>query len=212
MPQKDSEFIAWASTIYKDCSQSSTPWQIDPNLLQQFKTLLDEAQTAFKNNSNRELKNKSTVSLKNAAFALLKRFLSSFISMLIGNLDIPDEAIRSMGLRPRRPHARQPLPAPNEAPMLTAIVGQHHDVTVYVSGLQHGHPTERLKNEKYAGFLLKYRLDDTEQWQFLVSTKLRHILIFENEDRGKHLFLQAAWVNPRMKNGPWSEEIKELVN
>jgi hypothetical protein len=212
MPRKDGEFIAWASTIYDDCSQSATPWQIDSDLLQQFDTLLDEAKTAFENNSNRELKNRSTVSLKNAAFVALKHFLSPFINMLIGNLHVPDEAITSMGLRPRHFHTRQPLPIPSEAPVLTAIVGQHHDVTVYVSNLQHGHPTERLKNEKYAGFLLKYRLDDTEQWQFLISTKLRHTLILENEDEGKHIFLQAAWVNPRMKNGPWSEEVKELVN
>ncbi|MDR0338425.1 MAG: hypothetical protein LBI18_15230 [Planctomycetaceae bacterium] len=212
MPKKDSDFIAWASTIYNDCAQSATQWQINPNSIQLFESLLNEAKNAFEHNSNKELKNKATVVLKNATFVALKHFLSAFVNTLEGNLNVPDEAITAMSLRPRHPHARQPLPVPNDAPMLTAVVGQHHDVTVYVRSLLHGHPTEQLNNRKYAGFLLKYKLDPNEQWQFLVSTKLHHNLLFNNEDKGKNLHLQAAWVNPRMQNGPWSEELEELVN
>ncbi|MDR1958543.1 MAG: hypothetical protein LBQ54_05815 [Planctomycetaceae bacterium] len=33
-------------------------------------------------------------------------------------------------------------------PVLTVVVGQHHDVVVYVSTLQHGHPTQYLKGRE----------------------------------------------------------------
>ncbi|MDR1479692.1 MAG: hypothetical protein LBJ00_12225, partial [Planctomycetaceae bacterium] len=59
----------------------------------------------------------------------------------------------TLGLRPRHPHAYEPLPAPTEAPVLTAIVGQHHDITLYASTPQHGRPTQLLTNGKFAGFI-----------------------------------------------------------
>jgi hypothetical protein len=101
---------------------------------------------------------------------------------------------------------------PTEAPVLTAVVGQHHDVTTYVSTLQHGHPTEYLKDGKYAGFILKYLMDGETQWQSIISTKLHYTLIFTDAEEEKYIRLQAAWVNPRIQNGPWSEEVRELIN
>jgi hypothetical protein len=212
MPRKDAEFIAWTKTIYRDCSENAPTWQLDTTLLNQFNDLVVTATAAYENNADKELRNRATVKLKDAAFLALKLFLSTYINTLEGNNNIPDEAIESMGLRPRHPHAHQPIPVPTEAPVLTAIVGQHHDVTVYASTLQHGHPTAFLKDGKYAGFMLKYLMDGETQWQSIVSTRLHYTLIFTDADEGKYIRLQAAWVNPRMQNGPWSEEVRELIN
>jgi hypothetical protein len=212
MPIKDAEFIAWAKTIYRDCSENAPTWDLDQNLLDQFYELLSDATTAYENNADKELRNRASVKIKDAAFSALKSFLSTYVNTLEGNTNSPDEAIESMGLRPRHPHAHQPIPIPTEAPVLTAVVGQHHDVTVYVSTLQHGHPTERLKDGKYAGFVLKYLVEGETQWQTVVSTKLHYILIFTDAEEGKHIRIQAAWINPRIQSGPWSEEVRELIN
>ena len=212
MPIKDGEFIAWARTIYNDCEKNVETWKIDMDQLTQFSNLVAIAEDAYRQNVNKEFRNKASVSIKDAEFLRLKQFLQTFINTLEGNLNIPDEAITSMGLRPRHPHAHQPIPVPTEAPVLTAVVGQHHDVTVYVSTLQHGHPTEFLKDGKYAGFMLKYLVDGETQWQSVVSTQLHYNLIFTDADEGKYIRLQAAWINPRIQNGPWSEEVKELIN
>jgi hypothetical protein len=37
-------------------------------------------------------------------------------------------------------------------------------------------------------------------------------LIFTDAEEGKHIRLQGAWINPRIQNGPWSEEVRELIN
>ncbi|MDR1268982.1 MAG: hypothetical protein LBK82_05605 [Planctomycetaceae bacterium] len=187
-------------------------WGLDPTLLQQLNTSLGIAETTYQINIDKAVKSKTTTSAKNAAFVVLKQFLSAYVNLLEGNLLVPDDAIHNMGLRPRHPSAHQPLPIPDEAPVLVAIVGQHHDVTLYVSTLQHGHPTEYLKNGKYAGFILKYLIEGETQWQTVISTQLHYTLIFTDAEEGKYIRLQAAWVNPRMQNGPWSEEVRELIN
>ncbi|MDR1480214.1 MAG: hypothetical protein LBJ00_14860 [Planctomycetaceae bacterium] len=212
MPRQDAEFISWSKTIYRDCTENAAVWNLDMTLLGQFGELLEDAEAKYQDNVDKELKNRATTKAKDGAFATLKRFLKAYVNLLEGNTEIPDESIVSMGLRPRHPHAHEPIPAPTEAPVLTAIVGQHHDITLYASTLQHGRPTKFLTDGKYAGFMLKYRIDGEAQWESLISTKLHYTLIFTDEDEGKHVFLKAAWVNPRMQNGPWSEEVKELVN
>jgi hypothetical protein len=212
MPIKDAEFIAWAKTIFYDCSENAEAWEIASEVIAQFSDLVEIANEAFLVNSDKERRNKASVSTKDAAFLRLKQFLHTFVSALEGNLAVPDEAITAMGLRPRHPHAHQPIPVPTEAPVLTAVVGQHHDVTVYVSTLQHGHPTEYLKDGKYAGFVLKYLIDGESQWQSVVSTRLHYTLIFTDAEEGRYIRLQGAWVNPRIQNGPWSEEVRELIN
>ncbi|MDR2756800.1 MAG: hypothetical protein LBC20_13945 [Planctomycetaceae bacterium] len=212
MPRKDVEFIAWAKTIYRDCETNAVIWGIDSEQLAQFADLVELADKAFQTNSNREQRNKASVYAKNAAYGNLKRFLQTFINILEGNLKIPDAAITSMGLRPRHRTAYQPIPVPTDTPVITVIVGQHNEIAVYASTLQHGHPAEFLKNEKYAGFLLKYRFEDAPQWQFVISTRLHYTLLFNDSDKGKYLLLQGAWLNPRMQNGPWSEEVRELIN
>jgi hypothetical protein len=212
MPRKDSDFLAWARTIYHDSSENAEAWDIAPAVIAQLSDLVEDADETFRTNTDKERKSKATVTAKDAAFLALKQFLRTFVNALEGNPSVPDEALTGMGLRPRHPHAHQPIPAPTDAPVLTAVVGQHHDVTVYVSTLQHGQPTEFLKNGKYAGFILKYLVNNETQWHSVVSTQLHHTLIFTDDDEGKYIRLQAAWVNPRIQNGPWSEEVRELIN
>jgi hypothetical protein len=84
-------------------------------------------------------------------------------------------------------------------------------VDIYVSTLQHAHPTEFLSDKKYGGFLLRYKFDDAVEWKAVISTKLHHTLIFTEDYVGKHITLQAAWVNTRMLPGPWSDEVHETI-
>jgi hypothetical protein len=212
MPRAESDFLAWARTIYDSCSQHATEWGLSPLLISQLSAVYSDADTAYQANLNQELKNRSTTSLKNAAFLVLKTFLSTFNKYLESNLDVPNEALIAMGLPSREHHAHLPIPIPTDAPVLSVVTGQHHDVTVYVSTLQHGHPTEFLKDGKYHGFILKYKVEGETEWTQIVSTQLHHVLIFEEELEGKYCVFQAAWVNPRIQNGPWSDQIKELIN
>ncbi|MDR2116537.1 MAG: hypothetical protein LBP87_09160 [Planctomycetaceae bacterium] len=212
MPTKDGEFIAWAETILRYCTENASQWNIDSSQLMQFTNLTNVAAAAYQVNSHLDERIRTTVAIKDEAFLNLKRFLQQFVNMLEGNPNISDLAIIEMELRPRHPSAHQPIPVPTEAPVITAVVRQHHDITVYASTLQQGHPTEFLTSGKYGGFLLQYQIENTVQWQSVLSTRLHYTLIFSEAEEAKHILLQGAWVNPRMQNGPWSEQIRELIN
>ncbi|MDR1291491.1 MAG: hypothetical protein LBK06_09850 [Planctomycetaceae bacterium] len=212
VPRIDSEFIAWVKSLFMTCSERATEWQLDPALLNQFAVLCDDACTKFDKNADKETKNHRTTLAKDAAFSRLKSFLSGYVNLLEGNENITDEEIDGMGLRPRHPGGHLPIPVPDEAPDLSVVVGQHHDVTIYVSTLQHGHPTHYLKDGKYAGFICQYKIEGEDAWHTVISTKLHHTFIFTEAEEGKHITIRVAWLNPTMQQGPWSEEVTELIN
>ncbi|MDR3197402.1 MAG: hypothetical protein LBU34_05980 [Planctomycetaceae bacterium] len=72
--------------------------------------------------------------------------------------------------------------------------------------------THSAGNTKYGSFLLRYKFDGESEWKTPVSTKLRHTLIFTEEEVGKRIIMQAAWVNTRMLPGHWSDEVWEIIN
>jgi hypothetical protein len=212
MPKPDGEFIVWARAIHDTCYKNLTEWELPPTLVEQFGTLLDDAEAKYAANANKEARNKMTVVDKNTSFAALKAFLSTFVNALEGNTLIPDNEIEKMGLRPRHQKAHQPDPPPKNAPALAVLVGQHHDADVYVSSPQHGQVTHFLADENYLGFMLKYRFESETEWHTVLSTKLHHRLIFTEAEEGKYIIMQAAWINSTLQNGPWSDEVRELIN
>ncbi|MDR1493112.1 MAG: hypothetical protein LBT05_10370 [Planctomycetaceae bacterium] len=126
-------------------------------------------------------RNHLTTVEKQTAFQALRLFFRMFIYALLGNPAVPDESLASMSIRPRTRAAKLPTSTPTEVPVVSAVVGQHHDVTFYVAKPQLGRPAEFLKNPKYYGFILKYKLENESEWKQLVSTKLRHTMIFDEQ-------------------------------
>jgi hypothetical protein len=206
----EAQFIAFANTINSQCKEHKTEWNIDNAKLTTFDSLLSTANDAYETNSNKATKNAVTVANKNSAIAELKRFLGSFITYIEINDSVPDAAIEAMGLRPRHRTARQPLARPNEQ-LLLSVKKLHDEMIVYAQRPEHGQSTTSVAPTRYHGFILRYRIDGDEQYQIAISTRLRHTIRFDRANEGKRVFLSAAWVNPRLENGPWCNEISEII-
>jgi hypothetical protein len=211
-PKQDAPFIAWAKNISTQCGENMTAWNLDTELLNRLETLTGTADETYLANENPELKNRFTAAQKRAAFTELKVFLGTYVYVLLADTDIPDEAIDGMDLPPRKHHYHGPLPAPAEAPEPTAIVGQHHDVTVYVAVEITGQPVDTLTKKGYHGFIIRYKKEDEAEWHEEYSTRLHVILYFDAEDQGKNLQILVAWINPRLQHGPWSDETVTMIN
>jgi hypothetical protein len=84
-------------------------------------------------------------------------------------------------------------------------------MTLYASRPEQVHPTATVGPTHYHGFMIRYRIEGSEHWQSEVSTRLHHTLFFDHADRGKGVTFTAAWVNPRLEPGPWSDEITEII-
>jgi hypothetical protein len=208
----DGLFLSMANSIEEQCTEHKTAWHIETERLEKLRSLLAEANETYKANSDIALKNAVTAANKKFAFAELKHYLNNFINYLIANLDVPDEALSSMGLRTRRRPARLPLPRPTDSPILL-LRQQHGEITVHVSRPLYDHPAASVvPTHHFHGFALQYRVDGDPHYQTVYSTRLRHTLRFAAEHMGKTVFLSAAWINPRLETGPWSSDYSAIIN
>jgi hypothetical protein len=185
-------------------------WNIDPERRLMFDTLLANANTTYAVNSNKATKNAITSANKKVAFGELKHFLGTFVDYLEVNLNIPDAALEYMGLRPRHRQAHQPLPPPTDE-LVLSVLRQHDEITLYAARPEHDQPTASVGPSKHHGFMIRYKKEEDTQYQTVISTRLHHTLYFDHTDEGKRVFISAAWVNPRLEPGPWSNEISEII-
>ena len=206
----DAQFIALAEDLHSQAHLHESELGVDAAQLATFDALLAVARTAYDANSDRSTKNAVTTANKRAAFSDLRAFLSMFIDTLVGNARVPDEALAYMGLRPRRRHRHAPLPRPTE-PIVLSVTRRHDEMSVHASMPDHGHPAGGVGASDHYGFMLRYKIEGAERYEILVSTRLRHTLFFDRADEGKKITLAAAWVNPRLETGPWSEDITEII-
>jgi hypothetical protein len=211
-PRTDAEYIAWARNIDSQCTAHQTDWHLDSSQVTQLNTLFANADAAYQANLNPETSSRRTAANKKAAFVQLRKFMGLYVNVLVANTYISEEDLAAMGLPSREHHFHMPIPPPHEAPDLIAIVGQHHDVDLYASILQHGQPSEFVTKKEYHGLVVRYRKEGEEAWHEEVSTRLHITLLFDEEDRGKYVVVTAAWINPRIQHGPWSDEIRVLIN
>jgi hypothetical protein len=192
--------------------QNLTKWKIDNTKMQELGGIANTAKSAYSENINPEEKNRRTSKTKIEAFSALREYMSIFTLTLIANLNIGDDDLAAMGIRPRKRHAYMPLPTPPHAPNLEVISGQHHEVSAYASIPQLGHSTTYLKDHGVFGIRLRTRLEGESEWRERDYTRVHVSLAFNDEDVGKHLSVAVAWINPRLENGPWSDTITVIIN
>jgi hypothetical protein len=205
----DADFLNQVNTIAAECSSHKGEWNIDNDRLNTFTLLQTNANSAYAANGDLATKNAITSANKKAAFGELKHFLGTFVNYLEVNDSVPDAALAAMGLRSRHQPAHHPLPRPNEQPVIT-VRKQHDEMTVYAARSKHDHPASTAESAHHYGFMLRYRKEGCNEYT-VVSTRLHHMLFFERADEGARIYLSAAWVNPRLEAGPWSEEISEII-
>jgi hypothetical protein len=211
-PVKDGDFIAWVRNLLEKCEINQVLWMLIVEDLTELGRLFNIADMAYRLNLNPEEASHRTATAKKVAIKELRDFCALYVPTLVANRHISEAELEAMGLPSRIHHFHEPIPVPPVAPGITAVVGQHHDIDVYAAIPEHGHPTQSVISKRYHGFLLRYRMESEETWHEQISTRLHVTLLFEDADEGKYIVLKAAWVNPRMEHGPWSDDIRVLIN
>jgi hypothetical protein len=173
---------------------------------------VQEATVAYENNLLLDTRNRISRVTKTAAIAALRSFLRLFVPTLRANEAIDDSYLGILRLPPRKRHARQPLPPPGEEPEVNVLTKQGHEIRVYVSTPNYGHPSVSATRKAYHGFVVRYRKEGDAEWKDAYSTRLHTDIRFQDEDKGKRITIMAAWINPRLQHGPWSYEMHVLIN
>jgi hypothetical protein len=210
LDKPDSQFIVLAVDLNDQCVANAAAWNLDAERLTELTALVTAAYDAYTANVNDRTSNKETSETKKAAFQALKQFLGLYIDSLVGNLAIPDSELKAMGLRSRTRQYHGKLPRPTEAPVVM-ITGRHGQITVGVSKGSDGHPTQSVNPDRHHGFMLRWRFENETEMHFVTTTRLRHTLAFEAADELRRIVLSAAWINPTLEEGPWSEPVTTHV-
>jgi hypothetical protein len=208
LQRTDEQFLAIANNINEQSVAHASEWRLDPEQTAMLQTLTTNANVAYAANNNPASKNHITSVDKQFAFGELKRFLGTYINFLEGNIHVSDEALAVMQLRPRSHPARHPISLPTIQPVIS-VVRKHGELTVYVAQPQI-HPTSSIAPGNYHAFALQWKFEGETEYRTVISTRLHHTLFFDRKDETRRVILSAAFVNPRLQPGPWSDEITEV--
>jgi hypothetical protein len=210
LKRTDADFLAQARNINQQCHEHATAWDIDPHRLADFDRLLANAAGTYEANSDPATRNATTSANKREAFGELRHFIGMYVNYLEGNIKVPESALKSMELRPRRRPGYKPLPRPTGQPAIL-IRRQHDEITVYVFQPTHGQPADSVGESSTHCFMLRHKKEGEAEWHTVVSSRLHCTLFFNREDEGTSVTLSAAWMNPRFETGPWSDEIQAVI-
>ncbi|MDR1190227.1 MAG: hypothetical protein LBK60_01000 [Verrucomicrobiales bacterium] len=217
IPSTDGDFIPYAQNIYDVSFSNRVAWGVSQAYLDELKPALAQAATAFDLKSKDATRTHATVALSKAACHSLRVLLSAFIHHLKALKNTVTEGdLAAMGISPRHPGTRHPLPTPTEAPELTLTPGGHYDLDIYLTGLQKGGNDQYLvPGHVYHSAIVQYRFEDAPAdgpWEQKIVTKKHLTLIFEETARGKYLLVKAVWLNPTMQPGPWSDTRRIFIS
>jgi hypothetical protein len=209
LQRPDGQFLAIAKNITEQSVMHASDWNLEPEQLAMLQTLTENANVAYVANTNPASKNHITSVDKRYTFDELKRFLGTYINFLEGNMHVSDEALAVMQLRPRSHPARHPISPPTIPPVMS-VVRKHGELTVYVAQ-PHIHSTSSIAPGNYHAFALQWKFEGETEYRTVISTRLHHTLFFDRKDETRRVILSAAFVNPRLQPGPWSDEITEVI-
>jgi hypothetical protein len=212
VPRKDAEFIAWALNIYQKCVTNATEWKLENAKLQELGQYVNAAKNAYAANVNKEDRSLKITETKRKTFAALRAYLALFTPTLTANMNIGNDELEAMGVHSREHHSYRPIPVAPHAPALKVISGEHHEVNAYASIAQLGGVTSYLKSSDFYGICLRTHMEGDETWREQNYTRLHVALVFNEEHVGKRLSLSAAWINPRLERGPWSDTVTVIIN
>jgi hypothetical protein len=206
----DSEFLAMAHGVCVECEKNKELWELREQPLARLKTLYEEARANYEANCDWATKNSTTSSNKRFSFNDLKRYLIRYTEILRLTLSVPDSALQAMGLGSRECVKRGPIPQPTDRIVIffsgvgfLVLARAVLPATVF--------PADPVETRLHYGFVRKIRIEGKEAEMLVTSRLLTSTLYFEEGDAGKEAFVSAAWVNPKMETGPWSEEVGFVI-
>ena len=137
-----------------------------------------------------------------------------YTGYLKGNMNVTDADLVTMGLPARSEHKHTPVPAPTSRPAIKV----NPDGVRRLKVLFHDNYTlKTAKPHGVVGAVLRWVISPTppanisDLTNSALDTKTPYLLNFEEDQRGKTVYLAAAWQNTKGELGSWSEIVNAIV-
>jgi hypothetical protein len=206
----DAEYLNYVRNIVDQCLDHAAQWKIGENELAKVEVLLEKAVLAYKANTELTTKNRATAKAKKYAFQALKEAMNWFITYLVQNLSVPDQALDEMKIRARHHHA-SPAPAPTQKGNVKhSVRGAKHRFSL---NLQTDNQTRKVSVDPNGtgGTEWRFRYKGETNIDTKRSSKSSILTEFKEEDWGKIIEVSARWVNSKLEPGPWSDWIEVII-
>ena len=204
----------WITTNYTGAG--SPVWQSE------FGELANAYSDAYNAWLNKPTRDKVKVEALKFAEAALLRFLRATVVpyMIADTVNVSDDTLAALGIRPRSYSHHSPIPAPQISPAINVLTGQNHDAKVVVFEPLDGGAIKYLVSSKgIKGCRVDWRLATTPEsaevaesiWESTYLTRMKHQFVFPSEMAGKRIEFRAAFTNPRLEIGPWSDVVSAII-
>ena len=215
LPRKDKDFLAWIVNFFKYLFPSLARFNFPASEYDLLKTQSDDFEKKLEISEEPASRTKPNIQAKNTARKLLEKTLQQDIKeFLIFNRTVTDEDRDILGL-PIYKTTRTPSKVAGKSPNIefdTSVPGQ---IGIHLYDKDGVH--KRSKPEGQHGAEVASIVSDTppEKWEDLIHsdfvTRSPLIKKFENDKRGKYLYVAGRWENTRGEKGPWSEIIRIVI-
>jgi hypothetical protein len=217
IPTKEAEFDVWFGNLvqYVDekCGGNFPVWTHIPS---DHRQLLNDAWTAWHAAYEKTLKPHTSVDreeknrLHDAAIPVIQNFVNEFLRY---SSYVTDEDMANMGMRRRR--KGHPVEVPTTTPELITDTSVLRHVKVYYRDLGSSH---RGKPKNVHGLELRWAILDhppksiNELTNSAFDTSPPLDLVFDESDRGKHLYMAGRWeIEREGEKGPFSAIVDVII-
>jgi hypothetical protein len=214
IPRTDVKFLVWVRILFTEIGLNATAWNIDAADIASITPLIAafDATMAKANEPNR---GKADVKKKDDARDTLKTAVRQFyMEHLAHNSHISDDERERIGL-PVYKTVRTPAPIAKDPPDADIDASQPGRVIIHF--FERGSNHKKGKPEGQHGAEIAWVISDVPptRWNELlhsnIDTNSPYTLVFENDQRGKKLYIALRWENTRGEKGPWSNILSAII-
>ncbi|MDR2086381.1 MAG: hypothetical protein LBP72_04315 [Dysgonamonadaceae bacterium] len=162
-------------------------------------------------NSNPAERTQSMTFAKNATRKVYEPMLRQLCTLLIGNPNVTDADLETMGIVGRRQGKHYPpVPVPTDVPDFRIEQAPGHRLLVHFHAHEQERESSAAKPHGVHGAELIYSVLETPPTSYDNLTKSAfdtaspYTFTFDLPDTGKTLYVAVRWENSRGEKGPWS--------
>ena len=213
IPSKDADFNVWQHIVVTEAMAKSQVWLLDQtwvkDILTPARTKWNTAWTAYENPATRT---PVIIAAKTDARAEYEKVIMTLVANIRVNTRITNDDRRAMGIHIRDTKPT-PVPTPTTYPVLAIDTAMSRRLTI---AFRDSEASTIAKPKGIHGAEIKWLVADEKPTvgqltNSTFDTRTPYTLVFDDEQRGKTVWICARWENTRGEKGPWGDMESAIV-
>jgi hypothetical protein len=216
LPRKDAQFLQWVVNFIRYLTVAAERFGFPADILQQLSAKMNDFVQKFEAASNISTRTKLTVQAKNTARKSLEQDVRQLVKeYLTNNHLVTNEDRDGLGL-PIYKTTRTPSAVAKTYPAVWIDSSIIRRLIIHF-GDQEKNKESKAKPPGQHGVEIRWAILETvptslnEFTNSSFKTKTPFVLEFDENQRGKDVYICLCWENTRGEKGPWSDIVKAVI-